>query len=120
MSRLSSILLGLYVITSSLGLIILKLGTASGFLVSHQNNKIVFNFNLHTIAGLVLYGISFFMYIYLLSKNDLGYIVPMAAAFVYIFIFIGSYLIFHEIFTITKILGIVLILGGVMLLNFHK
>lgn len=114
------IVLALYVLTSSLGLVVLKLGTKSGFIVAFENNRAVFNFNLHTIAGLFFYGVSFFLYIYLLSKNDLGYIVPLAAGFVYILIFTASVFVFNEVFTIPKTIGIVLIIAGVIFLNLGK
>ncbi len=115
-----TIILTLYVLTTSLGLVILKLGTSAGVPVSYLNGKLHFNINLYTISGLILYALSFALYIYLISKYDLGYIIPLAAAFVYILIFIASFIIFKEVFTITKIIGIALILGGLIFLNLKK
>jgi multidrug transporter EmrE-like cation transporter len=57
---------------------------------------------------------------YLLSKYDLGYIIPLTTALVYMIIFVASYLIFKETFTILKIVGITLIMVGLMLLNIKK
>lgn len=117
---MSKIILILYVLTASLALVTLKLGTNTGLPISYINSKVQFNVNAYTIVGFLLYGLSFLTYIYLIAKNDLGYIIPLAAAFVYILIFIASYLIFKEVFTATKIMGIVLILGGIVLLNLNK
>ncbi len=109
-----------YVITTSLGLIILKLGTRTGLPVSFVDNKVSLNLNLMTITGILFYGISFMTYIYLISKYDLGYIIPLVAAFVYILIFVASFFIFKEVFTATKIIGIGLIMAGLVFLNFKK
>ena len=109
-----------YVLSTSLGLVLLKLGTASGMPISFAENAIKFNFNLHSLIGLFLYGLSFILYIYLISKFDLGFIIPIAAAFVYILIFTASFFVFHEAFTVIKIIAISLIIFGVILLNFNK
>jgi drug/metabolite transporter (DMT)-like permease len=69
------------------------------------------------MSGILLYGISFILYLYLISKFQLGYIIPLTSAFVYIFIFVASFLIFNEAFTITKIIGICLIVAGLTFLN---
>ncbi len=117
---LSKLILGLYVLTTSAGLIILKLGTRNGLPLSLANQKLQLNINAYSILGIFLYAVSFVMYMYLISKNDLGYIIPLAAAFVYILIFFGSYLVFKETFTQMKIIGIALILGGLIFLNLGK
>ena len=117
---MSKIILVIYILTTSLALVVLKLGTKTGLPISYANNKLAFNINFHTIAGVILFGISFATYVYLISKNDLGYIIPLAAAFVYILIFVASYFIFNETYTATKIVGIVLIIAGLVFLNLKK
>jgi drug/metabolite transporter (DMT)-like permease len=117
---MQKLILAAYVLTTTLALIVLKLGTASGPPMSIVNSKLHFNVNIYTVGGIVLYGISFLTYIYLISKFDLGYIIPVAAAFVYILIFVASYFIFKEVFTATKILGITLIVVGLIIMNLKK
>lgn len=117
---MSIILLIAYVLSTSSGLILLKLGTTSGMPISFAKNAIKFNFNLYSIIGIFLYGLSFLLYIYLISKFDLGFIIPITTALVYILIFAASFLIFHEVFTVLKIIAISLIIFGVILLNFNK
>lgn len=104
-------------LATSLGLIFIKLGTTDGLPIKLLNEKPVFNLNLLTAAGILLYGASFILYMYLISKNDLGYIIPLTTALVYIVIFVASYFIFHEVFTATKIAGIILIVAGLIFLN---
>ena len=114
---MAKLILALYVATTSLGLIVLKLGTSDGLPISYAQNKIHFNLNFYAITGIILYGLSFVLYLYLISKNDLGYIIPLTTAFVYIVIFIASAVVFKEVFTVTKIMGITLIVAGLIFLN---
>ncbi len=114
---MANIMLALYVLSTSLGLIFIKLGTTDSLPVKFLDGKIHLNLNVHIVGGILLYGISFMLYTYLISKHDLGYIIPLTTALVYIVIFLASYLIFHEVFTLLKITGIGLIVIGLILLN---
>ena len=114
---LSKLIIGLYVLATSGALVLIKLGSAAGAPVSISNAKVMFNLNPIIFAGGVLYGISFLLYMYLISKNDLGYIIPLTTAFVYVAIFIASFLIFKESFSALKIIAIAMVIGGVILLN---
>lgn len=116
----SNIVLIVYALTSSLGLILLKLGSKAGAPISFVDNKIHFNIGLYVAGGIALYGVSFLIYTYLIAKNDLGYVVPVSTALVYTFIFIASFLIFKEVFSPLKIVGVGVILLGVILLNINK
>lgn len=119
-SNVARIILALYVLATSMGLIVLKLGTESGTPFSFSNSRLHVNLNWQSVTGIALYGLSFLLYIYLISKNDLGYIIPLTTAFVYIVIFIASAVIFKEVFTITKIIGITLIVIGLIFLNLKR
>lgn len=110
----------MYVLSTSSGLILLKLGTSNGMPISFVENAIKFNFNLYSLAGIFLYGCSFLLYVYLISRFDLGFIIPVTTALVYILIFTASFFIFHEVFTVMKIAAISLIILGVILLNLNK
>ncbi len=117
---MSRVIIALYVFATSAALIALKWGTKSGLPVHYADNRLQFNLNLYSLGGMALYVLSFVLYVYLISKYDLGYIIPLATAFVYIVIFVASYFIFDEVFTAVKIVGIALILGGLVLLNLNK
>ncbi|MFO0862168.1 MAG: hypothetical protein U0516_00380 [Candidatus Saccharibacteria bacterium] len=117
---MQKILLPLYVLATSAALIIIKLSTANGAPIYYLNNKLHFNINLLTILGLVLYVVSFLTYLLLISKFELGYIIPLTTGLVYILIFTASYFIFKEVFSVPKILGITLIIAGILLLNLKK
>lgn len=117
---IANLILLIYAITSSIGLVLLKLGGQTGAPISIVDGKPLFNLGPYAIGGIFLYGLSFIIYTYLISKNDLGYIIPVSTALVYVFIFAASFFIFKEVFTAMKIVGICLILGGVVLLNVSK
>lgn len=117
---MDKILILLYVAMTASGLITLKLGSADGAPISFVDGRLDFNLNFINILGVIMYGVSFLLYIYLISKNDLGYIIPVTTAMVYCVIFIASFVVFHESFTLIKIIGISMILIGVMLINANK
>jgi drug/metabolite transporter (DMT)-like permease len=117
---MSKIIISVYILTTSLALIVLKLGAKAGPLVNYLDNKLHLNITPYTIIGILLYGLSFLIYIYLISKYDLGYIIPLTTAFVYIIIFTASFFIFKEVFTALKITGILLIISGLVFLNLKK
>lgn len=117
---ISKIIIALYILTTSAGLVILKLGSTKGSQLGLTHGKFNVHISPYTAVGVGLYGLSFFLYMYLISKYELGYIIPLLAAFVYVLIFVASYFVFHESFTVTKILGISFILIGLLFLNINK
>lgn len=119
-TSVSNLLLPIYISITSLALVVLKLGSKDGALAQISDGRVHLNFTPYTVSGIFLYGLSFILYTYLLSKYDLGYIIPLTTGLVYIFIFIASFVIFKESFTLIKILGITFILGGIVLLNLNK
>lgn len=117
---MAKIIIAAYVLATSAALIVLKLGAKNGAPAQFINGKLHFNLTPYTIAGIALYGISFILYVYLISKYSLGYIIPLTTALVYILIFAASFFIFNEAFTLIKISGIILIIAGLTLLNLKK
>lgn len=114
------LLLACYVASTAAGLILIKLGSAQNALIELASGKLSFHPTVINMTGIFLYGVSFILYTYLISKNDLGFIIPLTTALVYILIFVASATIFKEAFTVTKILGIVLIVVGLIILNLKK
>ena len=117
---LLNFLIGLYVVATSAALVLLKLSSKDGPLLEITNGKLDLNITTYAIFGITLYGFSFLLYIYLIAKFDLGYIIPLTTALVYVLIFFSSYAVFKESFTILKVMGILLIFIGIVFLNFKK
>ena len=114
---MSRLIILFFVLVTSSALVLLKLGSKNNAFIEIISNKPSFNFSPLVISGIFLYGISFVLYTYLISKFDLGYIIPLTTALVYILIFIASFIIFKEQFSTVKILGIIFILVGLTFLN---
>lgn len=119
-NKMSAVAILLYVICASLGLIAIKLGTTNGLPISIASGKLDFNINFYALLGILMYGLSFIVYLFLISRYNLGYIIPLTTALVYIIIFFASFTLFKEEFTIYKIIGITFIVVGLIMLNIGK
>lgn len=113
-------LIASYVVSTAAGLVLIKLGSSSRAIIDIVDGKLGFHPTTLNVLGLILYGVSFVLYTYLVSKNDLGFIIPLTTAIVYILIFVASAIVFHESFTVLKMIGVALIFVGVTLLNMNK
>ena len=107
----------LYVATTSSALIVLKYSSSGGALFDLSHAQPSVNINRYTVLGVAGYGISFLLYTYLIAKHQLGYIIPLTTALVYVVVFVASFVIFKETFTARKIAAIALILAGLWLLS---
>lgn len=72
--------------------------------------------NVYTIIGLVMLGISFITFIFILSRIPISIAQPMLAM-AYIIVAISAHYIFGESLTISKVAGIITIIIGVYLLS---
>ena len=116
----NKIIILFYVAAASLALIILKIGAKNGAPAGLVDGRLQLNINAYTIFGILFYCVSFLLYIYLISKYDLGYIIPLTTALVYTVIFTASFVVFKEAFTALKVVGIVFIIIGLTFLNLKK
>lgn len=101
------------------GLIFIKLGAGNSN-VQVSKNVLNLSVNLYLLVGLVAYILSFLMYIVLLKKYNLSYIVPITTSLSYIAVLVSSVLIFKEKITPISAVAICIILVGVVLLNLSK
>ena len=109
-----------YILATSLALIVIKLSTNAEALLTVHNGQLLVTVHPLIFLGIVLYGISFLLYTYLLAHFNLGFIVPVTTALVYIIVFTASFLFFKESFTTGKVIGIGFIIVGLLLLNSTK
>ncbi|CAB1243912.1 SMR family transporter [Clostridium sp. MT-14] len=72
--------------------------------------------NIPVMCGIVSYGLSFLLWIKILSKVELSYAYPMVSLG-YIIIMLFSYFIFKENITLMRILGVGFIIVGVILVS---
>lgn len=114
------ILIVVYIILTIAGVVLFKLGTQKDFLVSIATGVFTLKISLMSIIGLVCYLCSFLMYMFLISKFDLTYIVPVTTGIVQVATFVLAIMIFKESITVSKVVATGLILIGVILLNIKK
>lgn len=70
-----------------------------------------------TLAGLTLFGVSFFFMAGALSRADLTFAYPMMSAIVYLLLAVISCAVFNERLTPAKISAMLLILAGISILS---
>ena len=68
-------------------------------------------------AGLFFYGISFMLYLYILTKFEVSYIYPIIMSIGFVLLLIFSVLLFGEAFTLKKVLGILIIAAGIIVIT---
>ena len=110
----------LYLVFSIGGLILFKLGCQKEFIVSVNSSIFNLKISLLSILGLVSYICSFLLYMFLISKFDMTYIVPLSTALTQIITFIFAVLLFKEVITVNKVIGTIFILIGVVLISIKK
>lgn len=111
------ILIAVYLCLTIAGIVLFKLGTQKEFVVSISAGVFNLKMSLLSILGLVCYLCSFLMYMFLISKFDVSYIVPVTTGIVQVATFILAILIFKEAVTTPKVIATILILVGVVIMN---
>ena len=112
------ILCVVYLIFSLSGMTFMKLGSMA------ENMKAILvpvvNLRITTLSlvGYLCYGISFLMYTVIITKFDLGYISPIVTGISNIGVLVIAFFVFKEHFTVASAIGAVLIIAGVMIMNF--
>ena len=105
-----------YVILSSSGIILFKLGSAE-LSIKMVSNQLNMNVPMMSILGLMCYLISFILWMIIISKSDVSFIVPLGLGLTNVLILVGSMVVLKEEINLYGIIGIVLILGGTILIN---
>jgi len=103
----------IYVFLSSAGLVLFKLGSSS---LNIQLQQTIFSMNISLIC-LFCYLISFILWMLIISRSDVSYIVPLGVACTNIAILIASNLILKETITTNALIGAVVIIVGIVIMN---
>ena len=72
--------------------------------------------NLNIFGSLVMFGIAFFLWTWVLSKMQLNVVYPIAVAVQLILLAVGSWLLLKETLSVAQIAGILIIIFGIFLL----
>ena len=111
------IFIAIYLIISATGLILFKLGANGSTALLFRQGLININISVMSLTGLVCYVCSFIMYLVLISKYNLSYIVPVTTGIMQVIMLIAAVAIFNESITILHVIGVFIILVGVFLIN---
>ena len=111
------LMIGIYIIFTGGGLILLKLGSSS-MNIAIQNGNFQVSMGYISILGFIAYIISFLLYtFYIIKHYDLSYIYPIVTGITQILVVLAGVFLFKEHITLSSGIGIGLVLVGLILLN---
>ncbi len=110
------VFMAMYVLSAVIGSTLIKAGSASQMKALFTVPFVNLSLSWTTLLGIFAYGISFVLYVILLSRFDLSFISPLLVAFVYVLLMFTAFFIFKESLTLHKALGCGLILIGVIMI----
>jgi len=109
------LLMVLYVFLTVSGLILFKLGSNSTQMEIIAKGIMSLQISFTSIIGIACYGCSFIIYLLLVSKNTLSFLMPVMVGLIYTSVYIASIFILKEKITIVSLIGSIIILIGVIL-----
>lgn len=115
--QMKIIVMTIYLILSASGLILFKLGATGDAIISFNRGLVNIKVSLMSLAGLVCYVCSFIIYLAMISKYNLSYIVPVTTGIMQVIMLIAAVAIFKETITALHVIGVIVILAGVFLIN---
>lgn len=116
----NSILVAIYIILAVCGSTFIKLGAnpkAGSFMTLPFVQT---SLSYTSLVGVVFYGLSFLLYLVLLSRFDLSFITPIVTGIIYILLMVSAVFVFGEQFTLIKTIGCILVLLGVTMIILTK
>lgn len=116
---LKLILVIIYLVLTTSGLIFMKLGGNSGSFALNQGN-IAFTINWISLIGFVCYLCSFLLFTKIVIMFDLSYIMPICTGIVQILTLIASKVVFKETITTHGIIGASIVIIGIIIMNLPK
>jgi len=111
------ILFIIYVILSSSGLVLFKLGVNNPN-IHFSLFGISISLSVKMIIGVICYGFSFLLWLYLVSKLNLTIAMPLSVAIVNTLVVIESSIFLNEKITLMQGIGIFIVIFGVMMMTY--
>ena len=112
------VLFTLYVLLASSGLVLFKLGTVNGSIIKIFGFSI--NFSWKMLVGIMCYGFSFLLWLYIVSHMNLTFAMPLSVAIVNTLVIVESCVFLKEKITLTQGIGIFIVIFGVALMTWGK
>lgn len=74
-------------------------------------------FNEYVLLGFLSFGAGAILWLGVLAKEEVSYAYPLSGSG-YIIVLLGSYLLFHEQFSLARIIGILLLIAGLFFIEY--
>ena len=113
-------ILALYAVCSVGGLTCFKLGAQQSLHFEVANSVLSIQISWLSILGIFMYIMSFLIYLSMVSKMQLSYLMPISTGVIYLLTMIVSLIVFKDPITVNKLIGAGLVLGGIILMNVKK
>lgn len=84
-----------------------------------KKGAIINFFNIYIFLGLAFYGLATLIFVIALKGGELSVLYPIISLG-FVWVAITSFIFFNELFTYNKVIGIILIIGGVSLLGVKR
>jgi len=112
------ILLFFAIFMAVVGQLLMKTGLNQLGALNEINVSVFFKmiFQPFVFGGIFCYGIGFIAYLFALTKLDQSFAYPMFALG-YVLVPVFNWVVFHEPFSVLRLVGIFLVLGGVTLIS---
>lgn len=110
------LLVCVYLLFTTSGLVFMKLGNNAGTL-GMSNGNISFSMNIISMIGFVLYIVSFLLFTKIITTYDLSFILPIITGIVQILSLLAAIFIFKEQVTVQGFIGIALVITGIIIMN---
>lgn len=107
----------MYLILTVTGLSLVKLDKTP-LMINLKNSGLNVNIGLLTIIGMICYVGSFCIFMGIIQKSQISYIFPVLNGIVTIMTFIVGLILFNEILTGSKVIGLLFIVVGIIIMNF--
>ena len=112
------VLFTLYVLLASSGLVLFKLGTVNGSIIKILGFSI--NFSWKMLVGIMCYGFSFLLWLYIVSHMNLTLAMPLSVAIVNTLVVAESCVLLKEKITLVQGIGIFIVVFGVVIMTYGK
>ena len=110
------VLIGLYVCLNAVGQLLIKMGTQE----IGEVRSITALINVKLLSGILLFGLSFLTWIYILFKASLSYAFPFAVGLGYVAVLLLAIVVLKESTSATQMAGMALVGTGVVLMSIQS
>ncbi len=108
-----------YLLLSSLGLLLIKLG-GNGTSLSFEPQTFSMVMSYRLVIGLCCYICSFLLFTFIVQKRNLSLIYPLSAGIMNVISVLLGVVVLKEKITISGALGIALVIAGVVLMSLKR